>query len=502
MARLTCLNALVVLGLGLLPMLPGCADEESPASTPVESAAEQGDARPAPDSPWTIAPTGSPEDGRTEGSTSAADSPAIAEVSTSAGAARTSLGPAPPGIDFTGTYFPIPPEIGTLLVDATPDSLQAGWNLTSDAGGSWSGVGDATLDSLPVATYTISWTALEGWITPKDASVLLGADETRTLGGTYVEDTGGTAPGVVALPTTAEWTDHGLVLQPGVPGEWDAILWGGFTATAVLRNGTTFLYYQGARDYDEALGSVVYRTVGVATSQDGIQFEKYAGNPVLAWFPQDMPEEGAASAGAWLTGTGEIRAHYGANTAISSTEVTADGRLGISADGFAFADAGIAIDHADAGLFGSGDEIFPVVSFEKDQTIYCFYIPNGTAQRGQLGVAWGAGPVSLDQSAGVRASGAPVPAWGPGAVVQLAADAWAFVVTSEADAHSGIPHMDAYRFDPASPSEFSGPVRTWAFTEGSRGTVLLNRDAGQWYYYYRTADGPGYGLRTAPVSLE
>lgn len=53
------------------------------------------------------------------------------------------------------------------------------------------------------------------------------------------------------IPTQSDWVDYGTIFRAGASGEWDYLLWGGFTATAVKKDGTYYLYYQGARDYQD-----------------------------------------------------------------------------------------------------------------------------------------------------------------------------------------------------------------------------------------------------------
>jgi hypothetical protein len=199
---------------------------------------------------------------------------------------------------------------------------------------------------------------------------------------TSTTGTGG-APAVM-IPEASDFTDHGVIFTEGVPGEWDRYLWGGFAGTAVKKNGTYHLYYQGASDYlDDPYYTVIYRAIGVATSSDGITFTKHAGNPILEWLPNNGIEEGAVSAGSFLGPNDEVMMYYGANTEISASLINADARLAVSSNAIDFEDTGLALDHGDASTWGSGDELFPVIGFHHAGSWYAYYIPNGSPEKGQ-----------------------------------------------------------------------------------------------------------------------
>jgi len=164
------------------------------------------------------------------------------------------------------------------------------------------------------------------------------------------------------IPTQSDCTDYRKIIQNGTLGQWDYQLFGGFTGTVVKKDGIYNLYYKGASGYRIADDTVTWRAIGVATSPDGINFDKFDGNPVITWFSNDSEEEGATSGAAALDDNGEIVLYYGANTIQSATLVNADGRLATSADGLTFADQGIVLDHRDSSIWGSGDELFPIIA--------------------------------------------------------------------------------------------------------------------------------------------
>ncbi len=71
------------------------------------------------------------------------------------------------------------------------------------------------------------------------------------------------------------WTKYtGRVLAPGPPGAWDSAL---VQLGSVIWNGTIFLmWYRGTNGVTNNVGAV-----GLATSNNGISWTKYSGNPVM-----------------------------------------------------------------------------------------------------------------------------------------------------------------------------------------------------------------------------
>ena len=101
-------------------------------------------------------------------------------------------------------------------------------------------------------------------------------------------------------------------------GAWDFQFFGGFAGTVVKRSGIWYLYFQGSCCYRIVDDSVTFRQVGLATSPDGVNFTKVAGNPVISWSPNNGGEEGAVSAAAVLDPSGDLVVYYGANTEASA----------------------------------------------------------------------------------------------------------------------------------------------------------------------------------------
>jgi hypothetical protein len=301
---------------------------------------------------------------------------------------------------------------------------------------------------------------------------------------------------VFPVPAQSDWTDYGPIFEAGEPGEWDHYLWGGFAGTAVKVGGTYFLYYQGASDYRTSYDeTVLWRAIGVATSSDGVSFQKYEHNPVLTWFPSDNGEEGAVSGSAVLADDGALVLLYGANTEESATLVNADARWAASGDGLSFTDMGIVLDHMDRSIWGSGDELFPIIAIHDLDQWFVYYLPNGTLQARQLGVAWGASLDDLAHSSAVRARGRTVKAWGMGAATKVGDGVYALFLN---DVTARTTEVRLVSLD--SPNRVSRPVETYRFEEAMQATVLLDEETGTWFMYYRGEDMYGVKLASAAVT--
>jgi hypothetical protein len=299
----------------------------------------------------------------------------------------------------------------------------------------------------------------------------------------------------IPIPAQSEWTDHGTIFAAGAEGDWDHILWGGFAGSVIKKNGAYFLYYQGSRAYDEVGETVVGRSIGVAASADGLHFTKYSSNPVITWSPNHMGEEGAVSTGVALGSNGEIVLYYGANTAVDALSVQADGRVSVSADGLAFKDQGMVLNHADGKIWGYGDELFPIMAVHDAGKWFVYYIPNGTAQARRLGVAWGDSRAALTNTSAATSGGASIKAWGMGGSAEVGPDTHALFLND-----GTVPRTEVRLMSPGAPRQLSAPVQTYRFPGVQQATFLLDEEAGKWFMYYRLADGSGYGVMTAPVA--
>jgi hypothetical protein len=303
------------------------------------------------------------------------------------------------------------------------------------------------------------------------------------------------APGSnINLPAQSDWVDYGIIFEAGAEGEWDYYLWGGFAFSVLKMDGTYYLYYQGASDYrtdfDE---TVLWRAIGVATSQDGIQFTKFEGNPLLSWFPNENGEEGAVSSGVTEGNNEEIVLYYGANTEESATTVNADVRVASSLDGLNFNDLGLVLKYNDPSVWGSGDELFPVDAIYDSGKWIVYYIPNGTAESGLLGVAYGNQINALDQTSVVTSNGQPISVWGTAGHVKLDAETYALILNNVREKRTEVRLVSLQ-----TPNVVSEPVAVYQFDEVQQANLLLDEETQTWFMYYRTFEN-SYGVKLAPA---
>ena len=283
-------------------------------------------------------------------------------------------------------------------------------------------------------------------------------------------------------------------MEAGRQGDWDYYLWGGFAFSVIKKQDTYILYFQGSSDYrsdhDE---TVLWRAIGAATSKNGIHFTKFRNNPVLTWFPNQYGEEGAVSSGITTNDDGELILFYGANTQESPVTVNADVRVASSRDGFAFTDRGIVLDHRDQSIWGSGDELFVVDAIYHQGKWIMYYIPNGTAEAGNLGVAYGNQYEALTHSSRVTSNGKSIHVWGTAGHVKLDEETYAIVLNNVREKWTEVRLVS-----PGSPQILSEPVAIYQFDDVQQAVLLLDQEKQTWFLYYRTFDN-SYGVKLAAV---
>ena len=284
------------------------------------------------------------------------------------------------------------------------------------------------------------------------------------------------------IPDPDDWIDYGPIMEAGAEGEWDFLLAGITPASLIKKDDIYYFYYVGADGYRSFDGGPRHRSVGVATSIDGIQYQKHAGNPIMTHRPLDGEEEGANSAGITLDQQGNFVMYYGG--AVGKADIiNANGRLAISQDGFNFTDQGIVMNRLNPFLYGFGDEIFPVAAFHHNGRWNVYYQPNGAPLNNRnLGMAWGSRMDRLPRSTGVldeRSGGNPVITWGN--INWLSPDRIALFIQRLWWPDTFVEVRTA---SPRSPHRLSEPVVRYDIPNLKHGTAYLDTDRRTWFMIY------------------
>jgi len=203
------------------------------------------------------------------------------------------------------------------------------------------------------------------------------------------------------VPNKGDWSAEATAISPNpTPGTWDHILWGAASpATMVKFNGTYFLYYIGAEgDTGDPNYEAVHRSLGVATSTNGINFTKYGSNPIIAYTTTSgsAPEEGVGSATAIVVGS-TIHLYYGAIRSIGGGLVDMDIRYRRSTDGYTFTN--------DTLIYRSpGDEYSPLGVTNNGSTWSVYIKGPLTDGKGALSRLSGTSPTSLPNKTSVTST--------------------------------------------------------------------------------------------------
>ena len=300
----------------------------------------------------------------------------------------------------------------------------------------------------------------------------------------------------IPIPEAADWVDYGPVLEVGAAGEWDFMFAGATPGSVVKKDGLYYFYYVAADGYRAHDGDARHRSIGVATSPDGIRFEKYAGNPIVTHAPFDGEEEGANSAAITLDQEGNFVMFYGA-AAGPADIIVADGRAAVSDDGFEFKDQGRVLDHCDITLYGFGDEVFPQAAFQEAGIWTVYYQPNGPFPAARtLGLASGPRLDHLPNSVGVMKAEdgiKPVGVWGN--INRLSADKIAVFVQKGLWPETFVEVRTA---SPDTPHLLSESLSRIDIPNLKRGTAFLDRERRTWFMYYNDFSRYWY-LKLAPA---
>jgi hypothetical protein len=304
----------------------------------------------------------------------------------------------------------------------------------------------------------------------------------------------------ILIPKQSDWTDQGIAFTNGPTGSWDVRLGGMISpCTVVKKDGTYFLYYIGADGDRSTDGGPRHRALGVATSTDGINFAKYSGNPILTHLPHINEEEGIFSGGATIDNNGNISLYYGAMDAGSATSGSVDGdiRLAVSSDCFNFTEIGDVVSHSDSSVWGYGDELFPMGTFQANGQWYVYYIAKGYDTHRDLGLAWGPSADDLPNTQAVL-TGSDVKIMSGGDPKWVAPDKIALFMVRRA---SSTPYIVEIRTASSNlPGQLSAPVETYSFSNfGEDITFFLDKDTSTWFMYYLNGTEDAIRVKTAPV---
>ncbi|MCX9085647.1 MAG: hypothetical protein OIN87_12710 [Candidatus Methanoperedens sp.] len=296
------------------------------------------------------------------------------------------------------------------------------------------------------------------------------------------------------VPEQADWIDQGIVIGSGSNGAWDIRL-GGMTSpsTVVKKNGTFFLYYIGADGNRSTDKGPRHRALGVATSTDGINFIKYARNPILNYLPHKNEEEGIFSAGATLDEQGNIVLYYAALDAGStvSESVNSDVRLAVSSNGFDFKDLGKVISHSDKKVWGYGDELFPIGAFNANGNYSVYYIAKGfNGIQWDLGIASGHGMKNLTITGPLLLSGSDV--IGGGDPVYIENETIALFIVRGRNPN----FVEVRTASINKTNNLSEPIVRYDNIT-THNTIFLDKEINTWFMYYYDPDKNSINVKTA-----
>src|SRR3989338_2414347 len=317
-------------------------------------------------------------------------------------------------------------------------------------------------------------------------------------------------PSTIVIPDQADWRDGGTVLSKGVQGSWDYRMEGALSPATVIKKGSTYyLYYiaaSGSRSCPPHCDNgPANRSLGVATSTDGIRFTKYSGNPIIRYQPNGNEEEGLFSAGSTLDVNGDILLYYSACNAGSrfSTSVTCDGYVARSSNGLNFGAQSThtrVLSHSNSNLWGYGDEIFPIGAFYANSNYYVYYITkNGGSISWDLGVAWGTSFNNLGQSSSVITSETEIR--GGGDPIKIDANNYAMFLVR--DPNNFV--TEARKFSSTNFRTLGTPVEIYDMNDVIVNTILYDTSTSTWFMYYLNGDvpvGTRIGVKTARQSTQ
>lgn len=288
-----------------------------------------------------------------------------------------------------------------------------------------------------------------------------------------------------SIPAAGDWTEKGTAISEGSSGAWDSRLEGSISpATVVKKGGTYFLYYVGA-DGNRSDGGPANRRLGVATSTDGINFTKYAGNPILIPSNPSNADAAVFSAGAFVDDNGDIIMYYSDCDGVVNCGI----HLATSSDGLNFTDGGIVVAW-DASVWGAGDELFPVGALKANNKYYIYYIAKNYNFEWQAGVAWGDSASNITNSASILTDGQIIGGFDPVKLndTQVAM----FVLRNFASSYT----VDVRTVDINNPTSLGSSAGTYTMNTLHM-TPLYDAGTDTWLLYYLSTAGDKIMVKAA-----
>jgi hypothetical protein len=297
----------------------------------------------------------------------------------------------------------------------------------------------------------------------------------------------------VAIPVQSEWADQGVAIARGASGAWDWRLSGATSPSAMIKkNGTYFLYFISARGNRNEDGGPAYRTLGVATSTDGITFTKYAGNPILTHRigVGDQEEAGIFSATAFVDDDGTVVLYYGGMEETSPGSVDGDAVLATSTDGYTFTDHGDVWTWQQAGIT-TGNELFPMAAIHDDGVYHMWFMQGSDWDLFRVN---GSARDAYTTDRKVLTTPSIYNASGP---IRLSDTKLLLQMTNRGNNQIEMRTVSLSAID-----NISAPEQTYFWSNYNEGIVYLDRDTMTWFLYQVSDNLNEIRVRTAPARLK
>jgi hypothetical protein len=300
----------------------------------------------------------------------------------------------------------------------------------------------------------------------------------------------------VLIPERDEWSPPREIvgLRLGEQGSWDDSPPGAITPCTVVKlTGTYYLYYigsDGKRDHDNG---PAHRKLGLATSSNGIDFTRYAGNPIFSWSPSNNDEEGIFGAKAMvIDGTIFLYLNTISSNDATTDQVWADIHLVTSRDGKHFSKPILVLDHSNPAVVGYGDELGPTGISHNNGKWSLYYFAKGLhVPDWRLCLATGDSSTSFAHS---KLLIEEPTFYGTGGDIHWLSNDKILMFFQK---RSNRGRIEIYTAAAGNPDKLS-KARTWdGFAGGENITVFLDKEREKWFMYSRKANKTF--VRTAPT---